>query len=82
MLFVPSKLHRFNPSSPVTNVPFSQRQRLKDDYLPMFLKFLSLPVGIASRTLFIGLYPGPLVSLLSCVIHYTTAGDKMIESVC
>ena len=41
------------PKSQVTDIPLTERQRLKDDNFSISLRFFSLPLGIALMTLWL-----------------------------
>ena len=41
-----SWLHKYNPSSQVTDIPLTERQMFKDDHLSTSQRFFSLPFGI------------------------------------
>ena len=45
-LFNPSDRTKYSPSSQVTCIPLTERQRLMDDHLSMSLRLFSLPLGI------------------------------------
>ena len=61
------------PNSQITDIPLTERQRLKDDHLSTSLRFFNLPLGIGPndiRTtiyicLYLGLNPHPLCSYAS-----------------
>ena len=40
------QLHWYSQNSPVTDIPLTERQRLKDDHLSTSLRFFSLTLGI------------------------------------
>ena len=41
--------HRYSPNSQVTDIPLTERQRLKDDHLSTSLWFFSLPLGYRTQ---------------------------------
>ena len=42
----PSQMYKYNSSSQVTDIPLTERQRLKDDHLLTSLWFFSMPLEI------------------------------------
>ena len=80
----PSLLHKYSPSSLATDIPLTERQRLRDGHLSMPMRFFSSPTGIGPESQLIaiisghpspkyllvsGIEPKSSVFLVECVTH-------------
>ena len=94
VLFDPSDWTKYSPSSQVTCIPLTERQRLKDDHLSTSFRFFSLPLGIGPNDrgppfklviqatiylLVLGFEPTSSVFLGECVTHKCVTKPKPIH---